>query len=144
MSNYKIGGGNKMQPYVPAGNGERSGEYTGQSHIVDNQLPNFLIENEIGKYNFCNSKLVGRVDGCFPSYEGKSIPSKFKSNSVIKKIVNDFVVTERYYNEDGEAYLDIDYTCHGKPVAHPAVPHIHRWTKDEHGHLTRAKWEDFK
>ena len=26
--NYKPGGGNKMQPFIPAGNGKRSGEYT--------------------------------------------------------------------------------------------------------------------
>ena len=25
---YKPGGGNKPQPYIPAGNGEKSGEYT--------------------------------------------------------------------------------------------------------------------
>lgn len=28
---YKPGGGNKPQPYIPAGNGEKSGEYTDKS-----------------------------------------------------------------------------------------------------------------
>lgn len=35
--NEKIGGGNKMQPYVPAGNGEKSGEYTNKTYSL-NQL----------------------------------------------------------------------------------------------------------
>ena len=39
------------------------------------------------------------------------------------------MVSERYYNDNGEAYLDIDYTCHGRPNVHPDVPHIHRWIK---------------
>jgi hypothetical protein len=34
-------------------------------------------------------------------------------------------VPERYYNQEGMAYLDIDYTDHGNPKMHPNVPHEH-------------------
>ena len=55
-----------------------------------------------------------------------------------------YVVSERYYNNKGEAYLEIHYTCHGNPKTHPVVPHIHRWSKDENGVLKPGKWEDFQ
>ena len=32
QDNFKPGGGSKPQPYIPAGNGERSGEYTSNSN----------------------------------------------------------------------------------------------------------------
>ncbi len=96
------------------------------------------------KYNFKGSKLVGTVTDYFHYCQGQSVPSKFKPNSVIKKIVGGYVVSERYYNNKGEAYLDIHYTCHGNPKTHPVVPHIHRWAKDENGVLKPGKWEDFQ
>ena len=34
LYNIKVGGGNQMQPYVPAGNGDKSGEYTNKSNGV--------------------------------------------------------------------------------------------------------------
>lgn len=45
-------------------------------------------------------------------------------NSVHTKInSNGTVLSERYYNNDGKAYLDIDYSDHGNPKMHPIVPH---------------------
>lgn len=35
------------------------------------------------------------------------------------------LISERYYNDSGYAYLDIDYTNHGNPKTHPEVPHQH-------------------
>ena len=96
------------------------------------------------KCNFRGSKLVGKVELYFAYRNHESVPSRGKPNSVVKRIVNGYVVSERYYNEKGEAYLDIDYTCHGNPKTHPEVPHIHRWHKDDNGHLIRSrKWESF-
>ena len=66
------------------------------------------------------------------------------ADSVSKKVINGYVATERYYNSKGEAYLDIDYTCHGNPKRHPYVPHIHRWHKNEAGILERGEWEVFQ
>lgn len=73
-----------------------------------------------------------------------SIPKKHKPNSVCKKVLNGYVITERYYNINGEAYLDIDYTCHGNPKKHPDVPHVHRWEKDTNGELHRKGCEKFQ
>ena len=144
--NYKPGGGNKPQPYIPAGNGERSGEYTDKpvSKKPKQSVRHCFIKNVLKKYNFKGSKLVGTVNHYYHYNQGQSVPSKFKPNSVIKKIVGGYVVSERYYNNNGEEYLDIHYTCHGNPKTHPVVPHIHRWSKDENGVLKPGKWEDFQ
>ena len=146
--NYKPGGGNKPQPYIPAGNGEKSGEYTDKpvaSKSKPNGVKHCFIKNIRQKCNFKHSKLVEKVDNYFAWLNHDSIPSTCKPNTVIKKIVGGYVVSERYYNSKGEAYLDIDYTCHGNPKTHPEVPHIHRWYKDEKGCLQRSKkWESFE
>ncbi|MCF0112394.1 MAG: hypothetical protein HUJ60_00245 [Bacilli bacterium] len=149
MSNsLKPGGGNKPQPYIPAGNGESSGEYTNKepnkSLKREKRIVNCCIRNIRCRYNFYNSKFVGRVVSTYKTTQGTSIPKTGKPNSVYKKLVNGFVVTERYYNNQGEAYLDIDYTCHGNSKKHPCVPHIHRWKKDENGELKRGEWEVFQ
>lgn len=105
--NYKPGGGNKPQPYIPAGNGEKSGEYTDKP-ISDKPKPSVkhcFIKNVLKKYNFNGSKLVGTVTDYFHYCQGQSVPSKFKQNSVIKKIVGGYVVSERYYNNKGEASI---------------------------------------
>ena len=46
-------------------------------------------------------------------------------NSVTQKTINGKITSERYYDENGNAYLDIDYTDHGNPKTHPIVPHQH-------------------
>lgn len=38
------------------------------------------------------------------------------------------LITERYYDSNGNAYLDIDYTNHGNSGNHSIVPHQHRIT----------------
>lgn len=150
MSNpYKPGGGNKPQPYIPAGNGEKSGEYTNKASNTtikreERYAVNLCIKNIKFGFNFYHSKLVKKVTTTVLSDKGVSIPKVFKANCVSKKIINGYVVTERYYNNKGEAYLDIDYTCHGNPKKHPYVPHIHRWYKDENGNLKRDEWEAFQ
>lgn len=45
-----------------------------------------------------------------------------------KKNINGNLNSERYYDDDGKAYLDIDYTNHGNPKTHPKVPHEHKIT----------------
>lgn len=135
----KPGGGNKPQPYIPAGNGDQSGQYTS----LDRKTNMPKIKESLGKHNFCNSKLVGTVENHSTYIDRKTVPLIHIPNSVIKKIVDDFVVSERYYNDKGEPYLDIDYTCHGNPYTHPVVPHIHRWTKNKEGKFSRGKWEEF-
>lgn len=47
-------------------------------------------------------------------------PSKdlYKDNKLVQR---------RYYDKDGKADEDIDYTNHGNPKQHPKVPHRHKW-----------------
>ncbi|SFS41399.1 RHS repeat-associated core domain-containing protein [Marininema halotolerans] len=35
--------------------------------------------------------------------------------------------TRRYFDENGDAILDIDFSNHGHPKYHPVVPHAHDW-----------------
>ncbi len=142
MNNLKKGGGGKLQPFVPSGNGDKSGEYTSTTH---NALDKYNCNIKIvpGEHNYLKSKLVGRVEEHFICGEGKRLPKTNNPNSVAIKLVNMYVVSERYYNEKGEPYLDIDYTCHGNPINHPIVPHIHRWVKGADNKITRKKAEAF-
>lgn len=150
MSDYfKPGGGGKPQPYLPPGNGDKSGEYTKDSkEPTAAQRPQVSaqchIQNARGHYNFRKSTLVKKVTGIYFSKKGISIKATGQPNSVTKKIVNGLVVSERYYDDNGNAYLDIDYTNHNNPKAHPFVPHIHRWRKNENGVLQRMSGEEFK
>ncbi len=141
--NEKLGGGNKPQPYIPSGNGSKSGQYTSKPSIPSSVLDRCRKGNSIGKHNFCCSSLIKNVENHFTVFDKKSVPLTSMPNSVCKKIVGDYVVSERYYNDKGEPYIDIDYTDHKNPKTHPVVPHIHYWTKNEDGNFSRSKWEDF-
>ena len=52
--NYKPGGGNKPQPYIPAGNGEKSGEYTDKpvSEKPKQSAKHSFIKNVLKKIQF--------------------------------------------------------------------------------------------
>jgi hypothetical protein len=140
---YKIGGGNKLQPFIPSGNGEKSGENT-------KKISNYLqedekfIKNKEGYFNCYNSKLVKNVTTIYILNESASISMYGAPNTVVQKVKNGYLLTERYYNNKGEVYLDIDYTNHHNSKTHPCVPHIHKWYYDENNQLKRNKWEEFK
>lgn len=46
---------------------------------------------------------------------------------------NGKVVQRRYYDKNGNADMDIDYTDHGNPKQHPKVPHRHDWNGNSRG-----------
>ena len=48
-----------------------------------------------------------------------SVTQKFDDKGNLEK--------ERYYDSNGYALIDIDYTNHGNAKLHPQVPHKHRW-----------------
>lgn len=145
MANMKPGGGGKLQPYVPAGNGDESGEYTDKEFLPITNLGNCLFRNVKGKFNFAKSILVKTVKRIRWTNKHDSLLTTSTANTVIKKLSKDgYVLTERYYNSKGQAYLDIDYTNHKNPKAHPYVPHIHRWLLDKNGIVHRQQWEKFK
>ena len=49
---------------------------------------------------------------------------------------------ERYYDENGNPLVDIDYTDHGNPKKHPKVPHKHWWDCSNPKHPVRGKEDD--
>lgn len=40
---------------------------------------------------------------------------------------NGDIVRRRWFDENGDAKRDLDYTDHGNPKKHPEVPHEHYW-----------------
>ena len=57
-----------------------------------------------------------------------ALPIKHIPNSTLTK--NDAkgnAIIKRFFDEEGKALKDIDYTNHGNPKRHPKVPHKHRW-----------------
>ncbi|MCR4398943.1 MAG: hypothetical protein NUV93_08275, partial [Firmicutes bacterium] len=46
-------------------------------------------------------------------------------------------VRRRFYDEKGDAKLDIDLTDHGHPKVHPVVPHAHDWRKGKRNRASR-------
>lgn len=76
-------------------------------------------------FNNAASKSVKAVDSISQVYNVRSMPERGDANSVVQNYRNGNLSTERYFNEDGLPYLDIDYSDHGNPKMHPIVPHEH-------------------
>jgi len=47
------------------------------------------------------------------------------------------LITRRWYNSNGKAVRDVDFTNHGNPKNHPEWPHEHFWSYDLNGNPTR-------
>jgi len=88
-------------------------------------------------YNGAGSNSVGKVDNVTTTHDAHSVPTKGSPNSVSKNYKNGQLDSERYYDKDGNAYLDIDYTNHGNSKTHPHVPHEHSIHFDENGKMHR-------
>lgn len=69
---------------------------------------------------------------------------KGEPNSVTKSYKHGRMIQEQYYDENGDVYLDIDYTDHGNPKFHPIVPHQHNWYRDENGKPRRKEYVKIK
>ena len=89
-------------------------------------------------YNSAGSSEVGTVSSGKIVGMGEKVPTTSTPNSVVQKRNGDKIIVERYYNEKGEPYLDIDYTDHGNPKRHPIVPHKHA-IKYENGEFDREE-----
>lgn len=76
-------------------------------------------------FNNAASRSVKMVDSVSQTYNAHSMPERGESNSVIQNYRNGSLLTERYFDESGNPYLDIDYTNHGNPKMHSIVPHEH-------------------
>ena len=77
-------------------------------------------------YNTAKSVSVKHVDVVLKVKNAHSVPLHSNPYSVLKNYKNEILVSERYYNARGDAYLDIDYTGHGNAKLHPNVPHEHK------------------
>ena len=110
----------------------------GNASSGDNSLTN-------GKdFNSAGSGSVGVVDSKITTADAHNIPMTGNPNSVSQNYKDGNLDSERYYDESGHAYLDIDYTNHGNPKTHPHVPHEHSISFDEDGNPHRGKESDIK
>lgn len=54
-------------------------------------------------------------------------PNGDKNSSVDIVSSDKKLLTRRWFNKNGRATRDVDFTNHGNPKAHPKVPHEHFW-----------------
>lgn len=90
-------------------------------------------------YNTAGSNSVGKVDSVNIVADAHNLSTEGTPNSVTKNYKDGKLDKERYYGDDGKAYLDIDYTDHGNPKTHPKVPHEHDIWFDDDGGFHRGK-----
>ena len=89
------------------------------------KVKKFIDRRKIGTYNAAGSKSVKEVESVTRLDNEHSVPTHSKPNSVIQNYQNGVLESERYFDGNGNPYLDIDYTDHGNPKMHPDVPHEH-------------------
>lgn len=89
-------------------------------------------------YNSAGSKDVKVVLSVLTSKEHSVSETSIPNSVTIKEDKNGNKISERYYDNDGKAYLDIDYTNHGNPARHPVVPHQHKISWED-GKMNRGK-----
>ena len=70
---------------------------------------------------------------------GYDISMEGKINSENDELIDNYVINACYYDGDGNAYLDIDYSDHGNPKTHPTVPHEHDIWFDDDGGFHRGR-----
>ncbi len=107
----------------------RSGNYKGTKGAENKQIT----------YNSAGSSLVKTVNSLISLENIKKLPMIASPNSVSLKYKNGKLLSERYYDANGKAYLDIDYTNHGNSKTHPNVPHQHIIKFNDQGESIRGK-----
>lgn len=88
-------------------------------------------------YNTAGSSNVGVVHTIQTLANVHTMPTTSTPNSVSRNYREGKLATERYFNQKGEPYLDIDYTDHGNKKMHPFVPHEHKIVYED-GNLRRV------
>lgn len=59
--------------------------------------------------------------------DGNPVKNQDPNSSVDIRDKNGNIVRRRWFDENGDAKRDLDYTDHGNPNNHPEVPHEHYW-----------------
>ena len=68
----------------------------------------------------------------------KDLEETGKPNSSIDRVdEKGRIITRRWYDGNGRAKKDVDFTDHGNPKTHPEVPHEHTWEWDKNGNANR-------
>ena len=95
-------------------------------------------------FNSSGSKSVKTVSSYTSSNNAHKVPMTSSPDSVHINYKDGDTYSERYFDDKGNAYLDIDYSDHGNPKMHPVVPHEHT-IKIVDGNFTRNKqWRDIQ
>ena len=94
-------------------------------------------------FNTASSSSIRQVDSRNIVNDQHNLSMRGEPNSVTQSYVDGALVQERYYDSDGYAYLDIDYSDHGNPKTHPTVPHQHHITW-RNGKPRRGRDEEVK
>lgn len=95
----------------------------------------------IKSFNVAGSKKVRDVKDVIIWKSHSPPPKKATPNSVYQCFKEGNLTSERYYDQNGLPYLDVDYTNHGNSKLHPYVPHQHDMITDSNGQLIRMKGE---
>lgn len=86
----------------------------------NSEIANNNDYNRAGSLDVEKVKSISKITNHSVSIKG--IPNSVSQNHDKKGSL----ISERYYNDNGWAYLDIDYTNHGNPKTHPDIPHQHK------------------
>lgn len=97
--------------------------------------------NKAGSYDVRKVDKINKID---TTDNKNKLGIKGEPNSVAKNYKHGRMIQERYYNEKGDVYLDIDYTDHGNPKFYPIIPHQHNWYRNKLGEITRTQWRKIK
>lgn len=120
-------------------------EMKGDIIEVDYAKTNNLSKGYIKKFfGYISNKGGGSADGQSsgnPEPTNK-LPTKSKPNSKKTLYHNGKKIRDRYYDKNGCAQKDIDYTDHGNPKEHPQVPHEHKWDWSNPNNPKRSKTDD--
>ena len=73
-------------------------------------IKGFIAKHRVSNYNSAGSKSVKDVKSVTRLDDAHSIPAHGEPNSVTQSYKNGNLVTERYYDNNGNPYLDIDNT----------------------------------
>lgn len=96
------------------------------------------------RFNECNSKSVKSVEFYTRSNNIHNIPMSYAPNSVFIRCKEGKCYSERCYDNDGNAYLDIDYSDHGNPKMHPIIPHEHKISFIDGKFYRSKKWRNIE
>ena len=87
----------------------------------------FGFPDSMGKWKTNSSSLSKNISGLFAKNHSHphSLPMTSVPNSTIEQTDDQGkIIRIRHYDENGNAYKDVDYTDHGRPDTHK-VPHTH-------------------